>query len=100
MGCGLDEAELSEQNVSSLTHTVKIFSEESGNAILTNIFSVLQQLAHRILHVREDMSLSQVLGPRQGKAFGAQHLPSARCSFPASVRLQDASRRRGVGKGS
>lgn len=35
-----------------------LFSEEPGNAILTNIFSVLQQLAHCILHVCEDMSLS------------------------------------------
>ena len=34
-----------------------LFCEESGNAILANIFLVLQQLADCILHVCEDMSL-------------------------------------------
>lgn len=35
-----------------------LFSEEAGNAILANVLPVLQKLAHGILHVREDMSLS------------------------------------------
>ena len=34
-----------------------LFCEESGNAVLANIFLVLQQLADCILHVCEDMSL-------------------------------------------
>ena len=61
MRCGLYKAEFPEENVSSLAYAVKIVSEEPGNAILANILPVLQQLAHCILHVREDMSLSCTL---------------------------------------
>lgn len=39
-------------------HWYSLFSEEPGNAILANVLPVLQQLAHCILHVGKDMSLS------------------------------------------
>lgn len=39
-------------------HLYSLFSEEPGNTILANVLPVLQQLAHCILHVGKDMSLS------------------------------------------